>query len=307
MILNKIIIWGHKLHSHTHSYIHDGFFKAFKHLGYDIYWFDKDDDIINFDFSNSFFLTDGLSFSSLPIRNDCFYFLHNVNGHDKIPIERKLIFQVYTHDCIGRDEPLSGKKYHYYKPPPHNTIYFPWATDLLPEEIEKNKTNLDKIVSSKDTIVFIGMTHGVWGIVKSVCSKYNFKFFSRGGTFDKNSTRNVSSDNNMKLIQKSLIALSFQSDWQVKNGYIPCRIFKNISYGRMGITNSSTVNNLFDNKLIYDSNIENAIKKGIMFEERKDKRDIVIYLMNEVKNKHTYLNRIEIIKWYMKEHMNIDL
>ena len=30
MKINKIIIWGHPLHSHTHSYIHNGFFIAFK-------------------------------------------------------------------------------------------------------------------------------------------------------------------------------------------------------------------------------------------------------------------------------------
>jgi len=31
--INKIIIWGHKLHSHTHSYIHSGYYEAFKKLG----------------------------------------------------------------------------------------------------------------------------------------------------------------------------------------------------------------------------------------------------------------------------------
>ena len=29
-MFDKIIIWGHKLHTHTHSYIHYGFYKAFK-------------------------------------------------------------------------------------------------------------------------------------------------------------------------------------------------------------------------------------------------------------------------------------
>lgn len=29
MKLNKIIIWGYKLHSHTHSNIHNAFYKTF--------------------------------------------------------------------------------------------------------------------------------------------------------------------------------------------------------------------------------------------------------------------------------------
>ncbi len=27
--IDKVVIWGHKLHSHTHSYIHNAFLVAF--------------------------------------------------------------------------------------------------------------------------------------------------------------------------------------------------------------------------------------------------------------------------------------
>jgi hypothetical protein len=57
--IDKVVIWGHKLHTHTHSYIHEGFFRAFENLGYPTYWFDKLDDIADFDFSNTFFITEG--------------------------------------------------------------------------------------------------------------------------------------------------------------------------------------------------------------------------------------------------------
>ena len=50
--IKKVVIWGHKLYSHTHSFIHSGFFKAFKHLGYDTYWFDNNDNIKDFDFTS---------------------------------------------------------------------------------------------------------------------------------------------------------------------------------------------------------------------------------------------------------------
>ena len=39
MKYSKVIIWGHPLHSHTHSYIHEAYYRAFKYLGYDVYWF----------------------------------------------------------------------------------------------------------------------------------------------------------------------------------------------------------------------------------------------------------------------------
>ena len=43
MKYNKVVIWGHPLYSHTHSYVHEAYNKAFKHLGYDTYWFHDGD------------------------------------------------------------------------------------------------------------------------------------------------------------------------------------------------------------------------------------------------------------------------
>ena len=56
MDIKHIIIWGHKLHSHTHSYIHNAFFIAFAKLGYETHWFDDNDDISNFYFIHSKYL-----------------------------------------------------------------------------------------------------------------------------------------------------------------------------------------------------------------------------------------------------------
>ena len=38
----KIIIWGYPTNAHTHFYTHEALYKAFKHLGYDTYWFHDD-------------------------------------------------------------------------------------------------------------------------------------------------------------------------------------------------------------------------------------------------------------------------
>ena len=34
----KFIIWGHEHYTHTHSYIHYGYFKAAESLGWDVQW-----------------------------------------------------------------------------------------------------------------------------------------------------------------------------------------------------------------------------------------------------------------------------
>lgn len=297
--IKKVIIWGHKLHSHTHSYIHFGFFKAFKYLNYDTYWFDKNDDISNFDFTGSLFLTAGQVDDNIPLRTDCYYILHNVNQdkYKKLNNNNILIIQVFTKDCLKRNEKKIDNCMHYTKTTNNNDfsiLYFPWPTDLLPYEIDNNINNLDNIKTTNN-IYFIGSGTPEVNEIKHFCDNNNLKFIKIGG-FDKN---NISTELNNKYISESIIAPAIQTKWQVDNGYIPCRIFKNISYGKMGITNNITVYNLFENKIIYNSDIEKSLKLGLYFEKMNNKKEIIIPLMEYVRDYHTYINRINLILKYL--------
>jgi hypothetical protein len=300
--IKQIILWGHKLHSHTHSYIHFGFKKGFEYLGYKTYWFDNNDDISNFDFTSSLFITEGQVDKNIPIRDDCYYVLHNVNFDKYKELSKKniIIIQVYTNDVYKHNaKPLNNKKCFYLE----QCIFMPWATDLLPHEINKNieLVNNNKIICYNG-INFVGMPVEPWDKVKEFCKINNIKFSQVGGF----SLNNISSEDNMKLIQQSILAPAVQCKWQTDNGYIPCRIFKNISYGKMGLTNNKVVNELFDNKLIYSDNINELMKMGIQFEKlnQKEKLKRLIPLMEDVRDNHTYLNRINLIFRYFT-HQNI--
>ena len=48
--------------------------------------------------------------------------------------------------------------------------------------------------------------------------------------------------NDKKIIANSEIAPAIVGSWQKEHEYVPCRIFKNISYGKLGMTNSEIVN-----------------------------------------------------------------
>lgn len=298
--IKQVIIWGHKLHSHTHSYIHNGFYRAFNYLGYKTYWFDNNDNIKDFNFNNSLFITEGQVDTNIPINHDSFYVLHNCNmqKYETIPKNRKITLQVYTYDCDRKYNltPVPDKKYTFYQ---DNCIVQPWATDLLPEEINKNLKKLDDI-KIKNTVNFVGMLIEPWDEFKKICEKYKIEFKQYGG-FNKN---NVSIEENIKLTKESIISPALQNKWQVENGYIPCRIFKNISYGKMGATNNIAVKNLFNNEIIYDENIENIILKSLEFEKKKNKNELIIKLMKEVRVYHTYLNRIDTILWFLNKNFN---
>jgi len=300
---NYIIIWGHRNFTHTHSYIHYGFYKAFIYLGYKCLWIDNinDNNYSKEIFKNSLFITEGQVDSNIPINKNSFYVLHNCNGdkYNIIPKENKINLQVFTLDCI---EKHNAKKlpyeYGYYL---DDCIIITWATDLLPHEINENIYNLDNIQNKTDNFInFIGMPTPPWDKVKEYCKINNIKYTNFGGF---NMKTKVTAEENMKLVQKSIIAPSIQEEWQVKNSYIPCRIFKNISYGKMGLTNNPYVYELFNKKIIFDYEVVNLCDKGINF-FFNHRSDIIIELMNIVKNKHTYINRINAIFWLINKIKN---
>ena len=76
MDIKQVVIWGHKLHTHTHSYIHNAFYKTYIHLGYKTIWLNNNDNITHIDFSNTLFLTEGQVDNRIPIRKDSYYILH---------------------------------------------------------------------------------------------------------------------------------------------------------------------------------------------------------------------------------------
>lgn len=295
---NQFIAWGHKLHSHTHSYIHEGFIKAFNYLGYKTLWLDNNDEISDIDFTNSLFLTAGQVDDKIPIRNDCYYILHNCDfekykilNPNQIQIIQVLTLPVYTRENTFPIPDTRG----YYSD--KSCIYFPWGTDLLPYEIDLNIENIDSILNKrkKFTLNFIGMPTEPWDFLKRICTKFNYGFNQVGGFCQ----TNVDSDKNKQLIQESYLSMAVQDTWQLDNGYLPCRVFKNISYGRMVCTNNKTVNEFFNNKLIYNNDLEKLFNDAIKFESlpfqvRKEK---IIELMKIVRDNHTYLNSIKAILW----------
>ena len=323
MNLNKVIIWGHELHNHTHSYIHNAFYRTFKHLGYNVYWFNEDGqnnypDGNEIDFNNTLYIVHGLESKNLPLNETSYYIGHNVewtgnqykipakhvliNKSNGIPCNNILSLQVYCIRCLTE---INYEKNKYYcHAIDKECIYMPWGTDLLPYEIDENIKNLE-LFDVKNISNFIGMPLEHNARLRDSLKKYNIGYECYGGTFDKSSNRNKSIKENMKLIQESIIAPALQTQWQKENHYIPCRIFKNISYGKMGITNNKVVYELFDKKIIYSDNIDELVDKSLEFNKREDKLSIIKELMIEVRDNHTYVNRINFILDFLKNYKNV--
>ena len=133
--ISKIIIWGHPLHTHTHSYIHNAFYIAFKKLRYNTHWFHDNYDISGFDFSNSLFITEKNVDKKIPKRNDCVYFVHGSSG--QISYKEVNKNNVITLKCTYRDmirdkrknneikfTPLNDKNLEFYTMVNDQLIYY---------------------------------------------------------------------------------------------------------------------------------------------------------------------------------------
>lgn len=290
----RVIIWKYPLHSHTHSYIHWGFYRAFKHLGYETHWITHEHQLRAMNLENSLFFVSGGQEDGVPLRDDCYYIIHNCAGARYTHLRQIghcIALQVYTHDCLDRNEPAFKYCFHYDLRQP--ILYMPWATDLLPHEIDENKKKV-ATTAKKNQIVFIGTINaGGFGNQKEItpfvqaCNEHNISFIN-GGCCTK------SMEDNVHMVMESLLAPAIQGEWQCNKGYIPCRIFKNISYGAMGITNSETVYNLFDKKIIYNPNTYALAQQAIEKAHHFDLQELYA-LMDCVRDNHTYLNRIESI------------
>lgn len=286
---DKVVIWGHKLHSHTHSYIHNAFYIAFKHLGYDTYWFDNSDDVSGFDFANTLFLTEGQVDQKIPVRDDCRYILHNCNRdkYESLKKEHVVALQVYTDAVLSNRSAAKVDPCIYYDLK-HRVVYMPWATDLLPDEIDQVKAQLKK-EAKENRIYWIGTVgDGRFGNVRELmpfiqaCEESGIEFVKKV---------NVGLQEHAHLIGASYMAPTIVGTWQAEVGYIPCRIFKNISYGQMGLTNSRRVYELFEGKIVYNADTHQLFYDAEKRMEQMSQEEL-FELMDLVKNKHTYLNRI---------------
>ena len=291
---DQVVIWGHKYPTHTHHFIHNAFYIAFNYLGYPTYWWDDNDDVSSFDFTGSLFITEGQVDGKIPVQDDCQYILHNIDTSKYQTLSKKnwILLQVYTDDVLAYPHLIKVEPCVFYDIP-GKCVYMPWATDLLPDEIDQMKKNVTTLKKEKKVYWIGTIGDGRFGNINQLtpfmkaCKENEIEFIHIG-------PGNASLEKSKELLSHSYLAPTIVGKWQQDKNYIPCRIFKNISYGQMGVTNSYRVYELFDKKIVY-----NADTYHLFYDAKRRLATLTladIYeLMDVVKNKHTYINRIHTL------------
>lgn len=287
-----IVVWGHKDVYHTHGHIHEGIYRALLFMGRDAHWLDLSDNVCPDDFKNVMFFTERQAVPGMPINGSNRYVVHNLSGDwgaegNLIP-ECTINFGVFVrpHEGATFIEP--------FFPVYENGFEMIWATDALPPEIDNYKRDAKPLNMSSKIVNWIGTNcYGGYGNMPEI-SEFNraagqcgIKMEFHGGF----GRQRIPVQENARLVRESYMAPALQGRWQIGAHYIPCRIFKNISYGCGGVTNSKAVADLFEGQLIYH---QSAYDLFYLAEERLRKmpQTSLHQLMDFVKERHTYINRI---------------
>jgi len=325
----KVIIWGFPLHSHTHSYIHACWVKTFKALGKDTYWFsDENHEPPNtFSYENCLIITEGYQDNRLPIHPSNTYFVHfciypqkylragarlfeirfHVNEfhdcnndwklddgtHSLVHLSEDVLYERLTSDS-GVAPEFRGANPH---PMNYEAVYMTWPTDLLPWEI-----HLEDAEKPRENVIhFVGTFYNNprLELFKETAEVHGINWIHHDPW-----TKPIGFEGAKELVQRSILAPDFRpastdedkaqyGELNGKNhlgiGYIPCRLYKNISYGHLPLTDSPHAAEHFGDAVVFDKDIKQLFKKGLEAQsdiERKHRA------MKFVQNRHTYIHRV---------------
>jgi hypothetical protein len=251
-------------------------------LGYDVFWFDHIDDVSGFDFSNCIFFTEDQVKQGMPLRNDCKYIAHHISPSFFEGIDNVLNLGNYIVD-VEKYEKIKEQTYFDFKT---KTLYQCWATDLLPDEINQN--DYCKFDSSKQYVNYVGSLYE-----EGLEFAQEFASILHSTGKELRLYRGVSDEENLQLVRDSFLCPDFRNYHHIKVGYIPCRIFKTISYGQIVGTNSINVKRVFGDYVVFGSNPQELYDNMIDYtsNNKVDMTEAMLF----IKYNHTYLNRAKTI------------
>ena len=299
--IKQLVVWGLKDSTHTHRYIHSSIFKMFNYLN-DTYklkckvvWLEdisENNKLLN---SNCLIFTSPHYLTDLNFKPKASYYL--ILHMDKLNVKNKKITKynnflkiIKYRELRFKRKDINGDKYlndYTIYNSKNKMVTMPWATDLTKKEVEENIKNLKTLKKNNKDIIFVGT---VWKVNNKIMD--DFKKIVKTTDYNLKIVNNISDKENQRLVKTSFWAPVIQGELHL-NSYIPCRIFKNISYGAVPITNNPAILKILKKNVFYIKNLNELFKKRKYTLNQQKK------IMNEVKDYHTYESRLNTLINYL--------
>ncbi len=297
--IKRIVIWGLKYKYHTQRHIHKAFFQTAKKMGLQTIWLEdiknnarkiKSGDLIISTQAIGKMVPEKFNFEdyNIPIKEGVFYCLHNYKEVfiNKIEDKNLIKLQVYNNTDGAEESDQKWNPVTFFNSKTR-TLYQPWGTNLLPNEFKK------PVFSKKPFVFWIGNVwndkHNQGNIneiaeLKKVLSKNKIRFIK---------IKVIPDLLHILLIRNSRIAPAIGGNVQVQRNYLPCRMFKNISYGQLGITNIRKFKDILGDSFIEGNTIQEVVENTL----KLSKEEYILRIkqqQQQIKN-YTYKNAIENI------------
>jgi hypothetical protein len=284
----KIVIWGFKTHTtDSFRHIYQGYYDALSKLGVPVLW--VDDSINNNDYISRGDLVIGANISNkyLVGKKRVYFCTHNyspkqLEGMDE---NKTIKLQVYTNKAELDAVKLGPLRYYNQQT---RTLYQPWGTNLLEEEFLAPKFNrytplVFWVGSIWDNALHQGNRQEIH-LLRQALLKHGKLLIN---------PKHISNGRGIAYIRRSRISPAIAGNWQVKNNYLPCRVFKNISYGQLPFTNISKFADQYGSLLPISHDIDQLVSSSISVNQ-KDHYSRVKQLQ-ELTIDYTYLSSLYYI------------
>jgi hypothetical protein len=181
--------------------------------------------------------------------------------------------------------------YHDYEMNDYDKLYISWATNLLPDEFEDEDLYLER----ENAIYYCGTisaqgvceNYSKWMPFLKACQENGIRFIHNDPWANPLSMGDV-----INRTQSSILGIDIRGPQHLKQGLLTCRVFKNMSYGHLGLTNSPAVYEELDGNCIYNDDTEQLFYEGM---RNRENYDFIRKGMQYVKENHTYINRVNSI------------
>lgn len=287
--MTHLVLWGHRIRdgANTLAYVWEGYAKAARRLGLDVVQVDDAPASAPAVQPGAIVFAEGQEDKHLPRLPGVTYVLHNCDWtayHDQRP--RCLALQVYTHDCLDRTvETLAPFVYYQRVGGCLGILYQPWATDLLPEEFRPE----DIIAARIPRAGWVGTVgEGRFGNVpqlagfRNACAEHGMPFEIR---------QTMPAADARVFLRDSQLAPTIVGAWQQEKGYLPCRAWKNASYGHPVLTNSLAVVEAMGGFGHYAADTAKLFHLGVDGIPKVE----ILAGMRYVQAHHTFVNRLTTI------------
>lgn len=289
-MIKKLVVWGGHKDLSSHRHIHRHYHEAARKMGIPSVW-------VNDIEARNDYLTPDATVIAIDIDSDNLdyvpnvnYVLHNFDASHVVCQNaepgRILRMQVWTDAATGEkwDTCRSFDK-------EGGIVFFPWGTDLLAEEF------MEPVFSpASNEAVFVGAiwsersSHGelgnemAIGELRNRLTAMNFKFVHH---------THISDRENVRAVRGARLAPALAGGWQVNHGYLPCRCFKNPSYGALMFTNVPAVNSLFGGSVV-KGDTSKELLENVLKLRQKDYLELVRE-QQKVAARYTYRQNLENI------------